>query len=132
MDVEFAFLCDSAAAGRGGKVDALGIGIRGILGRLPLEHLQIVFIARLRFELDECDREQEFIITLLDPDGDEIQSVVRQQTIPRPAVGAYGTLALTAQFQCLKFTKHGPHAVRLDRDGSEELSLDFEVGPPPT
>ncbi len=131
MDVKFAFLCDSAVQAERGKTDALGIGIESIHGTLPVKVLQLVFVARLRFELDECDKTHEFLVALLNPDGDEIHSFKISKSVSKPDVGSYGQFSIRASFQILTFTKHGPHAVRLEHNGSEELSLDFEVGPPP-
>ncbi|MBX7110587.1 MAG: hypothetical protein K1X87_01925 [Dehalococcoidia bacterium] len=129
MNLDFAFLCDSAQEG-GGKVHALGIGFDTInAAQVPVTYPLLTIVVQLRYSIAEAG-DKSISIRLIDADGRDIVTPVAQ-TVPFPAPeGARSNAArLIVAFGGVNFATYGDYAAHVTLNGSEVASLPIVVLP---
>jgi len=130
MNVDFAFLCDSAQEG-GGKVHALGIGLDTITaGQVPATHPLVTVVVQLSYSLTEAG-EKPITVRLIDADGrDVVNAVTGDVTFPPPEGTRANTARLIVAFGGVNFTAYGDYAVHVTVSGAEVADLPIAVRPP--
>lgn len=131
MNVEFAFLCDSAQEG-GGKIHALGIGVDTILAMgLPATHPMLTVVAQLRYSVAEAGT-KALAIRAVDADGGNIVTPIdRQLEFPVPPAGPTNSARLIIALNSVRFERYGDYAVHIAIGGTEIASLPLNVVAPP-
>ncbi|HEY8417677.1 MAG TPA: hypothetical protein VIK93_06545 [Limnochordales bacterium] len=132
MDVRFAFLCDAAEQGPGGKISALGIGIDNFFVKdLSQPGPPFVFVCQLSGASTETGT-KKVAIHLIDADGKEIApTFTADLTINKPPVGNRWATSLVVQYAQIRYPHYGSYSISMVVDGHELVSLPFTVKPPP-
>jgi hypothetical protein len=130
VNVEFAFLCDSAQES-GGKVHALGIGFDSILAQsVPATHPMLTVVAQLRYSVAEAGA-KALAIRAVDADGQNIVSPIdRQIEFPEPPRRPTNTARLIIALTGVRFTSYGDYSVHVAINGSEVARLPLTVVAP--
>lgn len=131
MQVDFAFLCDSAVAD--GKLHALGIGIDVIYARqVPAAHPYFMLVAQVRVSMAELGT-KDLSVRLIDDDGRDVVTAVQTQlAINQPAPGnleANGRMLIA--FNNVTFPRYGSYSMHLVMQGNEVARLPLRVVPSP-
>lgn len=128
MDVDFAFLCDSAQES-GGKVHALGIGIDGIFApTLPATH-SVVLVAQFRYWASEAGS-RPLAVRLIDADGKALSAADGQIMFADPSDSPTGVARLLLTLAALPFEHYGDHAVHVTIAEDEMVRLPLRVMAP--
>jgi len=132
LDVRFAFLCDAAERGPGGKISALGIGIGNFLvPDLSKPVAPFVFVCSIAGTSPEAGT-KKMAIHVIDADGNDVAPVVRGEIgIGRPPAGNRWETSIVMQFRDVKFRSYGAHSISLVVDGHEMVNIPFTVSPLP-
>jgi hypothetical protein len=128
VDVDFAFLCDSAQES-GGKLHALGIGIDGVFApALPTTHA-VVLVAQFRYWAAEAGT-RPLAVRLIDADGRSLSTadgqIVFGDTQDNPTGAARVLLTLNA----LPFDHYGDYAIHITIAGDDVVRLPLRVMAP--
>lgn len=131
MNLDFAFLCDSAQEG-GGKVHALGIGFDTInAAQIPATHPLLTVVVQLRYSVDEAG-DKPISVRLIDADGRDVVTAVNHTVpFPSPEGARSNTARLLVAFGGVNFTAYGDYAVHVVVDGSEVADLPIAIVRPP-
>lgn len=134
MDLDFAFLADSATVAEVGKLDIRGAGIDTLSASdVPFEHASLTLVARIVVDMSEIGKIHRLVVILRDPDRDEIARV-SQDTDPvqalanadrRPSVGFLMTMSN------LRFPSFGCYELQLLWDDRELHRMPLFVEPQP-
>lgn len=128
MDVDFAFLCDSAQES-GGKVHALGIGIDGIFApTLPATH-SVVLVAQFRYWAAEAGT-RSLAVRLIDADGHAMSAADGQIMFGDTADNPTGVARLLLTLAALPFEHYGDHAVTISIADDEMVRLPLRIMAP--
>lgn len=129
MNVEFAFLCDSAQES-GGKVHALGIGFDSIRAQtVPATHPMLTVVAQLRYSVAEAGT-KDLAIRAVDADGQNIVNPIdRQIEFPAPPRRPTNTARLIIALTAVRFAAYGDYSVHVAINGSEVARLPLTVVP---
>jgi hypothetical protein len=130
LDLEFAFLCDSAQES-GGKIHALGIGFDSILApSMPVTHPAITVVAQLRYSMDEAGQ-KALAVRAIDADGRSIVNPIdRQIEFPTPPGRPSNVARLIIGLTGVHFISYGDYAVHITLDGASVAQLAFSVVQP--
>jgi len=117
MEVDFAFLADSAEAVNG-KLYVMGGAIDTIWGRqVPLIHPHLAFVLRLIFDVAEIGRKHKLEIQIMDEDGAVIANLGGDIEIPAKnpnfPKGWRQSFSTVLNFQNLKFLKFGNYSFNI-------------------
>lgn len=132
MDVDFAFICDFAEAGR--KINALGIGFDRINApSVPARHPHFHVVAQIKFSLTEVGP-KDMEVRLIDADGQDVIPPIRGQLeVPATSPGAlHAQGRLNIGFGNVEFRQYGQYSVRVTIQGTELINIPFTVAQPPT
>ena len=136
MEVEYAFLADSAQTSTDGKLYVLGGGIDRIFaGKFPAIHESMALVLKLRLHPTECEREHSLEVELWDPDGNPIGGKVSGQfTAERSEKGRDSFVQLVLNILRAQFKAPGDYAFHVVVDGQHKktLSLRLESAPAPS
>jgi hypothetical protein len=128
MDVDFAFLCDSAQES-GGKVHALGIGIDGIFApTLPATH-SVVLVAQFRYWASEAGS-RALAVRLIDADGQALSAADGQIAFADTSDSPTGVARLLLTLATLPFEHYGDYAVHVTIAEDEMVRLPLRVMAP--
>lgn len=132
MEVRFAFLCDAAEQGPGGKISALGIGIDNFYVKdLSRPGPPFVFVCRLSGASTEAGI-KKVAIHLIDADGQEVVPPFQAElNIAKPPSGSRWGTGIVVQYAHVKYPRYGTYSISMVVDGHELVSLPFTVGVPP-
>jgi hypothetical protein len=132
VNVEFAFLCDSAQES-GGKIHALGIGFDSILAQsVPAIHPMLTVVAQLRYSIAEAGM-KALAIRAVDADGQNIVNPIdRQIAFPEPPRRPTNTARLIIALTSVRFASYGDYSVHVAINGSEVARLPLTVVQPQT
>lgn len=130
MNVEFAFLCDSAQES-GGKIHALGIGVDSILAQsVPATHPMLTVVTQLRYSVAEAGS-KALAIRAVDADGQNIVNPIdRQIEFPAPPRRPTNTARLIIALTAVRFASYGDYSVHVALNGSEIARLPLTVVQP--
>ena len=130
MNVEFAFLCDSAEES-GGKIHALGIGFDSILASsVPAVHPLLTVVAQLRYSVAEAGS-KALAIRAVDADGQNIVNPIdRDIEFPMPPRHPTNTARLIIALNAVQFSSYGDYSVHVAINGSEIARLPLTVVQP--
>lgn len=130
MNLDFAFLCDSAQES-GGKVHALGIGIDTInAAQVPVTHPLLTVVVQLRYSVAEAG-DKSLAVRLIDADGREVVNAVGGTiAFPTPEGARTNTARLIVAFGGVNFAAYGDYAVHVAINGAEVADLPVAVRPP--
>lgn len=128
MDVDFAFLCDSAQES-GGKVHALGIGIDGIFAPvLPTTH-PVVLVAQFRYWASETGS-RPLAVRLIDADGRAMSAADGQIAFAATADSPTGVARLLLTLAALPFEHYGDYAIHVTVGDDEMVRLPLRLMAP--
>jgi len=129
MNLDFAFLCDSAQES-GGKVHALGIGIDTInAAAVPVTHPLLTVVVQLRYSVAEAG-DKSLAVRLIDADGrDVVNAVSGTISFPTPEGARTNTARLIVAFGGVNFAAYGDYAVHVAINGTEVADLPVAVRP---
>lgn len=129
MNLDFAFLCDSAQES-GGKVHALGIGIDTInAAGVPVTHPLLTVVVQLRYSVAEAG-DKSLAVRLIDADGrDVVNAVGGTISFPTPEGARTNTARLIVAFGGVNFAAYGDYAVHVAINGTEVADLPVAVRP---
>ena len=128
MDVDFAFLCDSAQES-GGKVHALGIGIDGIFApTVPATH-SVVLVAQFRYWASEAGS-RPLAVRLIDADGKSLSAADGQIVLADTSDSPTGVARLLITLAALPFESYGDYAVHITVGEDEMVRLPLRVMAP--
>lgn len=131
MQIDFAFLCDTAVADS--KLHALGVGIDVIYARqVPATHPSFMLVAQVRASVAELG-EKAMSVRLIDDDGhDVVPAVEMKLTIGQPAAGLReSTGRVLVGFNSVTFQNYGSYSLHLVIQGNEMARLGLRVAPTP-
>lgn len=131
MEVDFAFLADSAEAVNG-KLYVMGGAIDTIWGRhAPLIHPHLAFVLRLIFDVAEIGRKHKLEIQIMDEDGavianlgGDIEIPTKNPNLPK---GWRQSLSTVLNFQNLKFLKFGNYSFNILVNNSSLKNVPLRV-----
>ena len=131
MEVDFAFLADSAEAVNG-KLYVIGGAIDTIWGRqVPLIHPHLAFVLRLIFDVAEIGRKHKLEIQIMDEDGaitaqlgGDLEIPAKNPNLPK---GWRQGFATVLNFQNLNFVKFGSHSFNILVNNSSLKSIPLQV-----
>ena len=131
MEVDFAFLADSAEA-VSGKLYIIGGAIDTIWGRqVPLTHPHLAFVLRLIFDVAEIGRKHKLEIKIMDEDGSVVAHVGGDLEIPakNPNLpkGWRQGFATVLNIQNLKFLKFGNYSFNILVNNSSLKNIPLRV-----
>lgn len=129
MNVEFAFLCDSAQES-GGKIHALGIGLENIAApRLPAMLPTVTVVTQLRYSIAEAGK-KALAIRAVNADGQNmVDPIDREIEFPIPPRRTTNTGRLIIALNSLRFESYGDYSVHVALNGSEIARLPLSVVP---
>lgn len=129
MQVDFAFLCDTAQS-YGGKVCALGIGISVLRPpQLPWAHPGISLVAQISGSREEAG-EKRGVVRILRPDGQQSQTtMIGELQFVANEFGVAATLVLT--IVTLVVTRPGSYEFLIELDDAVLARLPLHVMQPP-
>ena len=128
MDVDFAFLCDSAQES-GGKVHALGIGIDGIFApSVPATH-SVVLVAQFRYWASEAGT-RAMAVRLIDADGHSLSAAEGQIAFGDPGDSPTGVARVLLTLAALPFERYGDYAIHIAIADGEPVRLPLRVMAP--
>lgn len=128
MDIDYAFLCDSAQES-GGKVHALGIGIDGIFApTLPTTH-SVVLVVQVRYWASEAGA-RPLSVRLIDADGRAVSAAEGQIMFGDTGESPTGIARLLLTLAALPLEHYGDHAVQVSIDDHEVARLPLRVMEP--
>lgn len=132
MNVRFAFLCDAAEQGQGGKISALGIGIEQfIVSDLNHPVPPFTFVCSLSGTSTEVGT-KKVAIHLIDEDGrDVIPAFQGELKVAKPPSGNRWQTGIMMQHKAVKFPRYGSYSISVVVDGHEMVNVPFTVVPPP-
>ncbi len=127
MDLEFAFLCDSAQES-GGKIHALGIGFDSIAAAsVPVTHPMLSVVAQIRYSVAEAGQ-KALAIRAIDADGGNIVNPIDGQVeFPVPPRGSTSIARLIIALGGVNFASYGDYAVHIALNGNEVARLPLTV-----
>lgn len=130
VDLDFAFLCDSAQES-GGKIHALGIGFDTILApNVPATHPLLTVVAQLRYSITEAGA-KSLAIRAVDADGQNIvEPIDRTIEFPTPPRRPTNTARLIIALTAVRFASYGDYSVHIAINGSEIARLPLTVAAP--
>lgn len=117
MEVDFAFLADSAEAVNG-KIYVLGGAVDTVWAKqVPLTHPHLAFVLKLLFDVAEIGRKHKLEIEIMDEDGTSIANVGGDLEIPTkspnfPKGWRQGFVTIL-NFQNLNFSKFGNYSFNI-------------------
>ncbi len=119
MQLEFAFLADSAQVSSDGKLFVLGGGIDRIFSQqFPTTHPYMSLVLKIQLHSAECDREHGLEVELWDPDGNPIGGKVAGNfSTPRPPGGQPSFVQLVMNVLNTEFRVAGDYAFQVVVDG---------------
>ncbi|MEZ4554779.1 MAG: hypothetical protein AB7L91_08145 [Dehalococcoidia bacterium] len=129
MNLDYAFLCDSAQEG-GGKVHALGIGFDTIAAAgAPVTHPLLTVVLQLRYSVAEAG-DKALSVRLIDADGRNVVNPVDHTVpFPSPEGARTNTARLIVAFAGVQFAAFGDYAVHVTVNGGEIASLPLSLVP---
>lgn len=130
MNVEFAFLCDSAQES-GGKIHALGIGLESITApRVPAMLPTVTVVAQMRYSIAEAGK-KALAIRAVNADGQNIVDPIdREIEFPMPPRRTTNTGRLIIALTSVRFESYGDYSVHVALNGSEIARLPLTVVQP--
>lgn len=131
MDVDFAFLADSAQEG-GGKLHALGIGIDTLVApEVPVTRAALAAVVQVRYSVAEVGT-KTLAIRVVDADGGNvIPPIDSQVNLIEPQGTPVATARVIVALNGLTFARYGDYAIHIALDGHDIASLRLAVVPPP-
>lgn len=130
MEVEYAFLADSAQTSSDGKLYALGAGIGRIYAeRFPVVHPYMSLVLKLQLHPAECEREHELEVELWDPDGNPIGGKLAGRfSAERQPRGRPSYVQLVLNIQNASFKEPGDYQfhIMVDKQIMKTLALTLE------
>jgi hypothetical protein len=131
MEVDFAFLADSAQAVNG-KLYVIGGAIDTIWGRQPpLIHPHLAFVLRLIFDVAEIGRKHKLEIQIMDEDGAITFAVGADLEIPAKSPnlpkGWRQGVATVLNFKDLKFLRFGNYSFNILVNNSSLKNIPLRV-----
>ncbi len=129
MNVEFAFLCDSAQES-GGKIHALGIGLESIAApRVPAMLPTVTVVTQLRYSIAEAGP-KALAIRAVNADGQNIVDPIdREIEFPMPPRRTTNIGRLIIALTSVRFEVYGDYSVHVALNGSEIARLPLSVVP---
>jgi hypothetical protein len=120
VELSYAFLAKSAEFGPDGSLSVLGgdlTVLHSVTFPYPVEDL--VLVAKMSFPPDECGREREFGIDILDPSGNQLDEGLTTPLVPDLPVPPHllSYVGVVAHFGGSAFPRPGPYSFRLRLDG---------------
>jgi hypothetical protein len=131
MEVDFAFLADSAEAVNG-KIYVIGGAIDTVWAKqIPSTHSHLSFVLRLKFDGAEIGRKHKLEIQIMDEDGGIVGNLVGELEIPSknpnlPKGWQQASVAVL-NFQNLKFLKFGDYSFNILVNNSCLKSIPLRV-----
>lgn len=127
MNLEFAFLCDTAQES-GGKIHALGIGFDTIgTQQVPVVHPMLTVVAQVRYTMAEAGQ-KSLAIRLIDADGRNVVNPIDGTiAFPDPSGRPASIARLIIALGGVNFTSFGDYAVHIAINGTEIASLPLSV-----
>ena len=131
MDVDFAFLADTAQEG-GGKLHALGIGIDTLFATdVPVAMAAIAAVTQVRYSVAEVGT-KTLAIRVVDADGGNvIPPIDSEVAFAVPPGSTVATARLIVALNGLTFPRYGDYAIHVAIDGHDVASLRLAVAPQP-
>ena len=131
MEVDFAFLADSAEAVNG-KIYVMGGAVDIIWGKqVPLIHPRLAFVLKLIFDVSEIGRKHKLEIQIMDEDGGVVTQLGGELEIPtkNPNLpkGWRQGFATVLNFENLKFLKFGNYSFNILVNNSSLKNIPFRV-----
>jgi hypothetical protein len=125
MEVEYAFLADSAQTSSDGKLYVLGGGIDTIYAKkFPAVHPAVSFVLKLELHPTECDREHGLEVELSDPDGNPVGTKLSGKfEAKRRRHGRHAFVQMVLNFQLARFEHPGDYAFHVLIDGQHKKSV---------
>ncbi len=119
MQLEYAFLADSAQVSSDGKLFVLGGGIDRIFSvSFPAMHAYMSLVVKVQLHPAECGREHGLEVELWDPDGAPIGGKVAGNfTAPRQPEGRASFVQLVMNVLNAEFRVPGEYAFQVVIDG---------------
>ena len=132
MDIDFAFICDSAEIGS--KIYALGIGFDTIHAtQVPAKHPHFALVAQFRASAAEVG-DKEIVISLIDADGANVidPPITGTFNIPAPPAGATESIGrMLVGFDNVEFPRFSQYSIHVVVQGREEIRIPLRVAQPP-
>lgn len=131
MRVDFAFVCDYAAAL--GKLNALGIGFDTIFApKVPCKHNHFSYVIQLRANVVEAGQ-KNLEVHLIDEDGrDVVPPIKGQVTIPRVEGAPETRATVVLEFNNIEFPRYASYSLNATIDGLQVSEVSLRVSPPPS
>lgn len=131
MEIDFAFLADSAEAVNG-KLYVMGGAIDTIWARqVPLIHSRLAFVLRLIFDVAEIGRKHKLEIQIMDEDGaitanlgGDLEIPAKNPNLPKGWRQAFATVL---NFQNLNFVKFGNYSFNILVNNSSLKNIPLRV-----
>ncbi len=119
MQLEYAFLADSAQVSSDGKLFVLGGGIDRIYSQqFPATHPYMSLVVKIQLHPAECEREHGLEVELWDPDGNPIGGKVAGKfSAPRQPLGRPSFVQLVMNVLNAEFRGAGDYAFQVVVDG---------------
>ena len=133
MQLEYAFLADSAQVSSDGKMFVLGGGIDRIFSKqFPATHPYMSLVVKIQLHPAECEREHGLEVELWDPDGKSIGGKVAATfSAPRQPGGRPSYVQLVMNVLNAEFRVPGDYAFQIVADGQllKTLPIHLELLP---
>jgi hypothetical protein len=131
MEVDFAFLADSAET-INGKLYVIGGAVDTIWGKqVPFMHSQLSFVSKLIFDVAEIGRKHKLELQIMDEDGAIIANVGGDLEIPtkNPNLpqGWRQSFVTVLNFQNLNFLKFGNYSFNILVNNSSLKNIPLRV-----
>jgi hypothetical protein len=131
MQLEFAFLADSAQVSSDSKMFVLGGGIDRISSKqFPATHPYMSLVVKIQLHPAECEREHGLEVDLWDPDGKSIGAKVTGKfSAQRQAEGRSSYVQLVMNMIGVEFRVPGDYGFQILADGQllKTLPLRLEL-----
>jgi len=129
MQLEYAFLADSAQVSSDGKVFVLGGGIDRIFSKqFPATHPYMSLVVKIQLHSAECEREHGLEVELWDPDGNPMGGKVAGTfSAPRQPRGRPSFVQLVMNVLNAEFRVPGDYAFQVVVDGQLLKTLPIHV-----
>lgn len=130
MKVDFAFVCDYAAAT--GKLNAMGIGFDTIFAtKVPCKHNHFSYVIQLRANVVEAGQ-KNLEVHLIDEDGhDVVQPLKGQVAIPKIEGTTETRATVVLEFNNVEFPRYAFYSLNATIDGLQVSEVPLRVSPPP-
>jgi hypothetical protein len=133
MEIDLALLSDAATVDASGKLNVLGVFDRITATGFPAKHPRLSLVLRLTASMNEAG-EHEVVITLRDPEGEEMGRINGTMGVGFGPADTGGRLSVpqVINMDGLVFTQPGRYAFDVEIDGEHHVSVPLFLHQAPT